>query len=164
MVRWISVFPLLSSLLFFLEAKLQKRCARNRKRSKRRAIYCPDHGCYLDSVSQKYRLFADQAHQLQERGVGKRQALLLVATQTTVSLSHEWLEAFWCPFCHETTWYHVKDNGDRTFSISPAPATLWQQVEGVKNTGGNPTVSQFTRRQSRKPNYMTAKDFRSAIV
>ncbi|MEM9219177.1 MAG: hypothetical protein AAGD25_33190 [Cyanobacteria bacterium P01_F01_bin.150] len=151
---------------------MQKRCARNRKRSKRRAIYCPEHGCYLDSVSQKYRLFADQAHQLQERGVGKRQALLLVANQTTVSLPNEWLEAFWCPFCHETNWYHVKEQGDkngvgtnkRTYSLSLAPAELWQQVEGVQNTHGNPTVSQFTRRQSRRPNHLTAKDFRPAIV
>ena len=151
---------------------MQKRCARNRKRSKRRAIYCPEHGCYLDSVSQKYRLFADQAHQLQERGVGKRQALLLVATQTTVSLQNEWLEAFWCPFCHETNWYHVKAESNnsgsktsrRSYTLTHAPAELWQQVEGVKNTGGNPTVSQFTRRHSRQPNRLTAKDFRPAII
>jgi len=96
--------------------------------------------------------------------MGRRQALLLVANQTTVALKGEWLEAFWCPLCHETTWYHVKDNSDRTYSLSPAPAPLWQQVEGVTNTRGNPTVSQFTRRQSRHPNPLTAKDFRPAIV
>ena len=139
---------------------------RNRNRSKRRAIYCPQHNCYLDSVSQKYRLFADQAHHLQERGMGRRQSLLLVASQTTVSLPNEWLEAFWCPFCHETTWYHVKRGGEsgRTYSIMPAPVELWQQVDGVQSTSGNPTVSQFTRRQSRHPNYWTAKDFKPTIA
>ncbi|MEB3230131.1 MAG: hypothetical protein VKJ64_03915 [Leptolyngbyaceae bacterium] len=142
------------------------RCTRNRNRSKRRAIYCPQHNCYLDSVSQKYRLFADQAHQLQERGVGRRQSLLLIANQNTVSLTNEWLEAFWCPFCHETTWYHVKRGGPsgRTYTLSLAPAELWQQVDGVQTTQGNPTVSQFTRRQSRRPNYRTAKDFKPTIA
>ncbi|MGK7888579.1 MAG: hypothetical protein AB4042_04545 [Leptolyngbyaceae cyanobacterium] len=141
------------------------RCTRNRKRSKRRAIYCPLHGCYLDSVSQKYRLFADQATQLQERGMGRRQSLLLVASRTTVSLPNEWLEAFWCPLCHETTWYHVQRGGPsgRTYTLTPAPRELWQQVGGVKNTNGNPTVSQFTRRQSRRTDYQTAKDFKPTI-
>ncbi|NEO42597.1 MAG: hypothetical protein F6J90_42290 [Moorea sp. SIOASIH] len=45
----------------------QIRRERNRKRSKRRAIFCPIHRCYLDSVSQKYRLFADRAGQLMQR-------------------------------------------------------------------------------------------------
>ena len=151
---------------------MQNRCARNRKRSKRRAIYCPEHGCDLDSVSPKYRLFADQAQQLQSRGVGRRQSLLLVATHTTIPLSNEWLEAFWCPFCHETTWYHVRKTDPQTqpvqgravYSLSPAPAELWQQVGGVKSNHGNPTVSQFTRRQSCRPNRLTAKDFRPAVV
>jgi hypothetical protein len=42
---------------------------RNRSRSQRRAIFCPIHGCYIDSVSQKYSLFADHVQQLQDRVV-----------------------------------------------------------------------------------------------
>ncbi|MEM9451878.1 MAG: hypothetical protein AAGA75_25580 [Cyanobacteria bacterium P01_E01_bin.6] len=139
------------------------RCARNRKRSKRRAIYCPTHGCYLDSVSQKYRLFADRASQLQERGVGRRQSLLLVASHTTVPLDGEWLEAFWCPICEDTTWYHVTKEGDRAYSIVPAPAVLWQQVTGVIQVNGNPSVSEFTFRHSHNRASYRIRDFQAAI-
>lgn len=37
---------------------------RNRKRSKRRAIFCSIHSCYMDSVSQKHRLYADKSEHL----------------------------------------------------------------------------------------------------
>lgn len=145
------------------EAELGKRCARNRKRSQRRAIYCPTHGCYLDSVSQKYRLYADRASHLRDRGVGRKQSLLLIASQTTVPLDGEWLEAFWCPMCGETIWYHVVKTGDRTYSLSEAPRLLWQQVTGVIQVNGNPSVSEFTFRQSYHRNGYRLKDFRSAM-
>jgi hypothetical protein len=128
---------------------VQRRCDRNRKRSKRRAIYCSVHGCYLDSVSRKYSLFADRASHLQERGVARKQALLLVANQASVTLEGEWLEAFWCDHCEETKWYHIHKVGDRTYKATLAPVELWQQVAGVIHPHGNPSVSEFTRRQSR---------------
>lgn len=128
---------------------MQKRCDRNRKRSKRRAIYCPIHGRYLDSVSQKYKIFADQASQLQQRGMSRRNALMLVATRTAVPLEGEWLEAFWCEECQQTKWYYVRKSGERTYDISVAPQELWQQVTGVIDSQGNPSVSEFTRRSAR---------------
>jgi hypothetical protein len=81
------------------------RCDRNRKRSKRRAIYCPIHGRYLNSVSQKYYLYADRPGQLQQRGIRRLKALMLVAKHTAVPLKDEWLEAFWCEDCQQTKWY-----------------------------------------------------------
>jgi hypothetical protein len=78
---------------------------RNRSRSKRRAIFCPIHGCYLDSVSPKYSLFADQVQQLRERGISKRNATMLLSDRTTVSLTGEWVESFWCDQCQKTEWY-----------------------------------------------------------
>jgi hypothetical protein len=138
---------------------LQRRCDRNRKRSKRRAIYCPVHGCHLDSVSQKHVLFADQAGQLQQRGVTRRNALMLMASHTTVPLEGEWLESFWCPECQKTEWYHVRKTNERDYQISPAPAELWQQVTGVVHPQGNPSVGEFTRRQSRMLEYSRIKDF-----
>jgi hypothetical protein len=66
------------------------------------------HSCYLDSVSQKYALYADRAEHLQQRGMNRRDALMLVASQTAVPLDGEWLEAFWCPECEKTQWYHVR--------------------------------------------------------
>ena len=138
---------------------MQRRCDRNRKRSKRRAIYCPIHGCYLDSVSQKYRLYADRASQLQQRGIGRKNALILVANKTAVPLEGEWLEAFWCDQCQQTKWYHVRKN-DRTYEVSLAPQELWEQATGVILPDGNPSVGEFTRRQSRMVRHQGIKDFK----
>ncbi len=132
-----------------IEGKLQRRCDRNRKRSKRRAIYCPLHGCYLESVSQKYSLFADRAGQLQQRGMSRQKALILVANQTSVPLSGEWLEAFWCPICQVTKWYHVQRRDAQTYAVTVAPKELWQQAIGVIDPEGNPSVGEFTRKSAR---------------
>jgi hypothetical protein len=139
---------------------LQRRCDRNRKRSKRRAICCPIHDCYLDSTSQKYRLFADKAGQLQQRGINRRSALMLVASKTAVLIEGEWLESFWCEHCQETKWYHVRKSDERTYQVSVAPYELWQQVVGVVNPEGNPSVGEFTRRQSRLVGCHSIKDFK----
>lgn len=139
---------------------LQRRCDRNRKRSKRRSIYCPIHATYLDSVSPKYNLYADRAGQLQQRGISRKNALLLIATQTAVPLTGEWLEAFWCKHCQQTQWYHVKRVGDRAYELRLAPQELWQQVDGVIHPQGNPSVGEFTRRQARCMQHGTIKDFR----
>jgi hypothetical protein len=136
----------------------QRRCDRNRKRSKRRAIYCPIHGCYLDSASPKYQLYADRPGQLQQRGMTRRNAEILVTTQTTVTIEGEWLEAFWCNHCQKTKWYHVKKR-DRIYEVSLAPEEMWQQVTGISNPSGNPTVSEFTRRQARSVGHKSYKDF-----
>lgn len=138
---------------------MQRRCDRNRKRSKRRTIYCPIHGCYIDSASQKYRLYADRAGQLQQRGIGRKKSLILVANKTAVPLEGEWLEAFWCKLCQQTKWYHVRKNG-RIYEISLAPQELWLQATGVILPDGNPSVGEFTRRQSRMVGYQGIKDFK----
>jgi len=147
------------------EVKLLRRCDRNRKRSKRRAIYCPVHGCYLHSVSQKHKLFASHAGQLQKKGIGRQNALILIASQTAVLLEDEWLEAFWCDECQQTQWYHVKkvgksshckekqNVGRTSYSISVAPPYLWEQAIGVDETRGNPSVSEYTRRHARMVSY-----------
>lgn len=132
-----------------LEVEVQKRCTRNRKRSRRRAIFCPEHGCYLDSVSQKHPLYTESAEKLRSRGVNRFAALTLIANNTTVLLAGEWLEAFWCPDCEDVRWYHVKRVGDRGYELCNVPHTLWLQATGVINPGGNPSVGEFTRRQAR---------------
>ncbi|BBD57356.1 hypothetical protein NIES2109_01220 [Nostoc sp. HK-01] len=138
---------------------MQRRCDRNRKRSKRRGIYCPIHGCYLDSVSQKYQIFADKPGQLQQRGMSRRNALILVANRTAVPLEGEWLEAFWCEHCQQTRWYHVRKRDERAYEISLAPQELWQQATGVISSYGNPSVSEFTRRSARDITYQTLSSF-----
>ncbi len=137
-----------------------QRCDRNRKRSKRRAIFCPIDHHYLDSASAKYTLFADNSKQLQQRGVSRKAALLLMSNKTTVALDGEWVEAFWCSACQKTQWYHVRKTGDRTYDLAIAPPELWQQAQGVLHPNGNPSVGEFTRRQSRLPGGNASKDFK----
>ncbi|MEH2065297.1 MAG: hypothetical protein V7K50_24060 [Nostoc sp.] len=138
---------------------MQQRCDLNRKRSKRRKINCSIDGSYLDSVSQKYLLFADLSVQLQQRGVSRKTALLLLSKKSTVPLKDEWLEAFWCKICNKTQWYHVRKTGKQTYDLSIAQQEMWQQVQGVVNPDGNQSVSEFTRRQSRTLGSLAIKDF-----
>ncbi|MBD2140389.1 hypothetical protein H6F39_03095 [Anabaena sp. FACHB-1250] len=137
---------------------MQKRCDKNRKRSQRRAIRCPIHNCYIDSVSQKYGLFAEKPGQLQARGIARREAMILVAAKTTVSLEGEWLEAFWCQECQETRWYHVHKLKSK-YELCLASAEMWQQATGVIDPHRNPSVGEFTYRQSRTLNGNSVKDF-----
>lgn len=132
---------------------------RNRSRSKRRAIYCPVHGCYIDSVSQKYRLYADKVEHLCDRGMSRKLSRMVIASYTTVPLADEWLEAFWCEECQQNEWYWVKQSEARSYTLSRMPEDLWQQAQGVILPTGNPTVSEFTRRQSKRMNYCGGKDF-----
>lgn len=138
---------------------MQKRCDRNRKRSKKRAIYCPVHGCYLVSRSQKYPLFANTVGQLQQRGIGRLNARMLVTAKTAVPLDGEWLESFWCEECQEIKWYHVRKH-ERIYELLVAPAGLWQRVTGVTYPNGNPSVGEFTLRQSRRVAHKTINDFK----
>jgi hypothetical protein len=138
---------------------VQDTCVKKRTRSKRRSIYCPMHGCYLDSVGKKYYLFADEPEQLQSRGVSRLAARTLIKFHTTVSITGEWLEAFWCDRCQNTQWYYIHKIGDRNYEVSLAPDRLWQQVGGVIHPNGNPSVGEFTRREARISGYQGVKAF-----
>ncbi len=140
-------------------SKKLRRCDRNRRRSKRRAIFCPTHGCYLDSTSPKHTLYADRAEHLQQRGMGRKISLLVIKEHTTVPLEGEWLEAFWCPACQNITWFHVKKLDNSQYQLLTPPADLWQQAVGVIDPKGNPTVGDFTRRQARALSGRQVKDF-----
>lgn len=133
--------------------------SRNRNRSKRRSIFCPIHASYLDSVSQKYPLFATKPEHLQQSGLSRRAAHTLVASLGTVPLQGEWLEAFWCDRCQETQWYHVRKTGANQYTLFTVPETLWMQAAGVILPTGNPTVGEFTRRQARQTTFAGVKDF-----
>ncbi len=115
---------------------MQRRCDRNRKRSKRRAIHCLVHGCYLSSVSRRQPLLAPELQLQNERGYVQN-ILTFVATETTVLRQDEWLEAFWCDGCQETKWYRVKkvDVSDAqsksagiSYEVSVASRSDWQQA------------------------------------
>jgi hypothetical protein len=132
---------------------------RNRKRSKRRGIFCPIHGGYMDSMSQKYPMYAETVAHLQDRGVGRRTASLLIATHTTLPLTGEWLEAFWCEHCQQTAWYYVKRSASNAYEVRLAPPEFWQQVGGVVHPQGNPSVGEFTRKAARMSYQCGVKQF-----
>lgn len=136
---------------------------RNRNRSKRRAIYCPIHHSYLDSVSQKYSLYASKPEHLQQRGFDRRLALTVMASYSAIPLHGEWLEAFWCNDCQENRWYHVQKTGMNNYTLHAAPEELWLQASGVISSTGNPTVGEFTRRVARQTNFNGIRDFHRMI-
>jgi hypothetical protein len=120
-------------------------------------------------VSQKHQLFADSSSQLQKRGVGRKNALILVAAKTTISIQNEWLEAFWCDQCQQTKWYHVKKCINKVYpqkvniyEVSEARPEFWQQVAGVIDPAGNSSVGEFTRRQARMVGNKSQQDFQSS--
>jgi hypothetical protein len=137
--------------------------SRQRKRSKRRQIMCPLHYCYLDSVSQKYPLFADRVEHLCQAGFSPGIASTIVQHHTTVPLAGEWLEKFWCEDCQSHTWYRVKRLDPRSshtaaaYELSPVVAELWQRVSGILHPDGNQSVSEFTRKQAKAT--VMSKDF-----
>ncbi len=138
---------------------------KNRSRSKRRAIFCPIHGCHIDSVSQKHSIYADEVAQLQQRGMSKRNAAMALSDRTTVSIAGEWIESFWCDQCQKTEWYHIKRlvvEGRNTsqYEVLAVAPEIWQQATGVIDVNGNPSVSAFTRRQSRTMQNSSIKDFK----
>lgn len=113
----------------------------------------------MDSVSQKHRLYADKAEHLRERGMSRQASLRVMASYTTVPIANEWLEAFWCEVCQQNEWYWVVKSPESAYILNRIPEDLWQQAQGVILADGNPTVSEFTRRQSRRMNYYGVKDF-----
>jgi hypothetical protein len=129
---------------------VQDRCIRNRKRSKRRAVYCPTHGCYLDSVSPKFPLFADSVGQLQQRGVSsKKSRLLMTVHRGAVPLTGEWIEQMWCSECQRSDWYQIRKVDNRLYEVRLAPLALWKNAARVINPYQNPSVSEFTVQASR---------------
>ncbi|MDX2256974.1 MAG: hypothetical protein NW214_15785 [Pseudanabaenaceae cyanobacterium bins.39] len=104
----------------------------------------------MHSVSQKHHIFADQAIHLQQRGINRIDASLLINSFVTVPIKGEWLEAFWCDECQQKNWYYVQQTEAGQYHLSLAPQELWQQATGVINPQGNPSVGQFTRNNARQ--------------
>jgi len=124
---------------------------RPRRRARRRELHCPLHPEQkIFSVSPKHHLYVTDVGQLMLRGLSKRRAdELLAAYRRVLPLTNEWIECFWCDDCASTTWWHVRRHDRHDYSLSKVPRELWEQATGVIRAEGNPTVSQFSRRQAR---------------
>ena len=124
---------------------------RQRRRARRRELRCPLHPEQkLFSVSPKHHLYLTDVGQLMLRGLSKRRAdELLAAYRRVLPLTNEWIECFWCDDCACTSWWHVQRHDRHDYSLNKVPRELWEQATGVIRVEGNPTVSQFSRRQAR---------------
>ena len=132
------------------------------RRPARREIFCPGHPeTRLLSVSPKHHLYLTEAGPLILRGLSKRRAdELLNAYRKVLPLTDEWLECFWCEQCGSSFWWHVKRFDRQRYVLSAVPASLWEQATGVVRPDGNPTVSQFTRRQARATGVLGKRQYR----
>ncbi|MGB3292872.1 MAG: hypothetical protein WBB01_07800 [Phormidesmis sp.] len=106
----------------------QKRAARNRKRSKRRAILCPVHTCHLESRSPKYKLSVEQIRQLTAQATIDTGTEADNQKQLREVLQAEWIETFWCAECQQQGWYHIREVSPRCYKVELASAELCQLV------------------------------------
>ena len=89
---------------------------------------------------------------------------MLIASQTAVTLESEWLEAFWCKECQQKKWYHIRKSSNKTtktYDVKVASPQLWQQAMGVTDPHGNPSVGEFTSRNSRTMSYQGHQYFKA---
>jgi len=144
------------------DAILQVSKKRSRRRSKRRELLCPKHPEQkIFSVSAKYHLYVTEIGQLMLRGLSKRKSdELLAAFNRVLPLTGEWLECFWCEDCQSSSWWHVNRHDQQEYSLSSIPRELWEQASGVIRAEGNPTVSDFSRRQARATGVTGLRQYR----
>jgi hypothetical protein len=135
---------------------------RQRRRAKRRELFCPLHPEQrIFSASPKHHLYLTDVGQLMLRGLSKRRAdELLAAYSHVLPLTDEWIECFWCDDCSRTSWWHVKRHDRHVYQLQPVPRELWEQASGVIRVEGNPSVSQFTRRQARATGVQGMRQYR----
>ena len=65
-------------------------------------------------------------------------------------MSNEWLKELFCPKRGNYRFCHVIKHDKIIHAVRWAPRDLWEQVALVDPTAANPTVSEYTRRKSRR--------------
>ena len=80
-------------------------------------------------------------------------AKLIINAYPVLVLSNEWLEELFCPLCGQNSWYHVIRYDRVRHSVCIAARELWMQVAHVDPHMANPSVSEFTRRSSKRASY-----------
>ena len=126
---------------------------RRNSRSKSRELFCPAHSEQrISGNGRKYFLHLVDAETLRQRGMSDKRARLVIQAYPVLVLSNEWLEELFCLQCGSSRWCHVVRHDRVEHSVSWAPRDLWQQVAHVDPCVPNPSVSEFSRRSSRRPN------------
>ena len=127
--------------------------SRNR-RVKRRQLFCHKHPeKRIEGNGKKYFLHLLTSEELRTRGFSDKTAKLVINAYPVFVLSNEWLEELFCPECGTNSWCHVIRHDPIQHSVTFAPKELWMQVAHVDPIVPNPSVSEFTRRSSRRTNH-----------
>jgi len=127
------------------------------RRPQRRQLCCPAHPEQrIEGNGKKYFLHLLTPEQLKARGMADKTAKLVIQAYPVLVLSNEWLEELFCPACGSSRWCHVIKHDRVEHTVRWAPRDLWEQVAHVDPVVANPTVSEFTRRESRRLNQKRA--------
>ncbi len=122
------------------------------RRVKSRQLFCPKHPeVRIEGNGQKYFLHLLTPEQLRERGLSYKKSQLVIKAYPVFVLSNEWLEELFCPKCGTSSWFHIIRHDRVKHSVTFAPKELWMQVAHVDPVVPNPSVSEFTRKSSRRP-------------
>ena len=122
------------------------------RRPRRRQLFCPAHPEQrIEGNGKKYFLHLLCPEELKARGMSDKRAKLVINAYPVLVLSDEWLEELFCPQCGSSRWCHVVKVDRVEHSVRWAPRELWQQVAHVDPLVANPTVSEYTRREARRP-------------
>jgi hypothetical protein len=124
---------------------------RQRRRPKRRQLFCPAHQDeLLYGNGKKYFLHLLSPDELVHRGIKATRAKLIIQSYPVLVLNNEWLEELYCNECGISHWCHIIRHDKVAHTVRWAPRDLWQQVAHVDVLCGNPTVSQFSSREARR--------------
>ena len=126
------------------------------KRSKRKKIkkfYCPYCNLRLWRIGNtKYYKFYQNAAQIkQNTGLSAKKSAFLATQYTTYLDKNRWIEAFCCEK-HGMMWLLISASEEGSYEYRIAREKDWLQTDKTQDpNNSNPSVSEFTKRMSRKP-------------
>ncbi len=122
---------------------------KRRRYPSRRELRCPLHGCYLDSCNIRYDLMVNKKGKLEVVDPRKRGKPKRKVTLKGIIVDDQWLEMCFCPECQKSNLYHVIHLKGCFYEVQFTPFRLWKSVMGGIDPRGNPSVSEFSLRNSR---------------